>query len=105
MYATLKSSWKTGSVALALACGCGLAVAADPVREPFDRMLSHEPVPLAAPDPVAASFARMLAHQPGPAASAVPADAGTDPLIAAVVLPLLRANQFPAAGVAPLARH
>jgi hypothetical protein len=47
----------------------------------------------------------MLAHQPGPAAAALPADAGADPLIAAVVLPLLRANQFPAAGVGPLARH
>lgn len=42
-------------------------------------------------DPVAESFARMLSHEPHWAAPALPAGTGTDPLIAAVARPLLRA--------------
>lgn len=41
-------------------------------------------------DPVLASFQRMLAHEPNRAAPQVPANFERDPLIEALVLPLLR---------------
>ncbi len=44
------------------------------------------------PDPVFASFQRMLNHAPNRALPPLPADAGTDPLYAAVVLPLWRSR-------------
>ncbi len=51
------------------------------------------PRPLEA-DPVMAGFARMLAHAPNGATPPLPANAGTDPLVAAVVLPLLRSGHI-----------
>ncbi|MCC7326432.1 MAG: hypothetical protein IT521_06470 [Burkholderiales bacterium] len=102
--------------ALAALLGSVNGLAADPVRESFDRMLSHQPGPVgqatgadrdADPlthamvlaqrdrvrrpplaDPVAESFARMLAHAPSAAAPLAPSSPGPDPLIAAMVVPL-----------------
>lgn len=56
-------------------------------------------------DPVVAGFARMLSHEPSTHTPPLPADVGTDPLIAAVVLPLLRERAVTVAGGAPIARH
>jgi hypothetical protein len=67
MLATLQSSLKIGCVALALAFASSSGMAADPVRDSFDRMFNHEP---------------------SRATPMLPADAGTDPLIAAMVEPL-----------------
>ena len=123
------------TVALALGGVAGASLAADPVRESFDRLLAHEStlgssagaprteadplvalvvMPLrdgtAAPvaaraaiaddakDPVTQSFARMLNHEPSRFMPARPDRADVDPLIAAVVLPLLRAQSVAVAG-------
>lgn len=56
-------------------------------------------------DPVVAGFARMLGHEPSSHTPPLPTDAGTDPLIAAVVLPLLRERAVTVAGGAPIVRH
>ena len=61
--------------------------------------------PASATDPVAESFARMFAHEPSRHTPALPESASVDPLIAAVVWPLLRSNQYTVAGGAPAARH
>lgn len=51
-----------------------------------------------AEDPVAQGFARMLKHEPARFTPARPDAADVDPLIAAVVLPLLRAQHVTVAG-------
>jgi hypothetical protein len=84
MFATLQSSLKIGSVALALAFASSSGMTADPVRASFDRMLAHEPMPAGAP-----------AATRGPA----------DPLIAALVVPLRDGTRFarPAIATDPVA--
>ena len=54
----------------------------------------------AATDPVALSFERMLNHTPVTTAPAVPANFGTDPLIAAMVVPQRSGTQHTVAQVA-----
>ncbi|MBK6294679.1 MAG: hypothetical protein IPF55_10605 [Rhodoferax sp.] len=54
----------------------------------------------AATDPVALSFERMLNHTPATSAPAVPANFGTDPLIAAMVVPLRNGTPHTAPQVA-----
>lgn len=108
-------------------------MAFDPLRAGFDRLLAGEPVaarpaaipaapadplvgaivlPLrdgvwparaAAGDAVAESFARMLQHEPSRHLPLRPDAAAADPLIAAVVWPLLRSNACTVAGATP--RH
>ncbi|MCW5634075.1 MAG: hypothetical protein KIT17_12140 [Rubrivivax sp.] len=51
--------------------------------------------------PVLASFTRMLRHAPSRHVPPLPATAGTDPLIAAVVWPLLRSRHVTVAGTTP----
>lgn len=51
-------------------------------------------------DPVLESFTRMLAHEPNWATPALPQAAGADPLIAAVVWPLLRSKHITIASAA-----
>jgi hypothetical protein len=89
-------------VALAIALGSPAGASrAEPVRDGFDRMLAHEAVRSAmragpvieGQDAVVQSFARMLGHTPAQFTPTRPDDADTDPLIAAVVLPLLRAER------------
>jgi hypothetical protein len=58
-----------------------------------------------AADPVVESFARMLTHEPNRATPELPQGAWTDPLIAAVVWPLLRSKHYTVAGAASPARH
>lgn len=70
----------------------------DGVRADFGRRASAAGAEY---DTLAASFARMLAHEPSWAPPALPAGAGVDPLVQAVVRPLLRANLYTVAGVAP----
>lgn len=91
------------------------AGAAPAVNGPADPLIAALVVPLrdgnrraspAAPaDPVAESYARMLGHQPGRFNPALPEGTGVDPLVQAVVWPLLRANQYTVAGTEPPARH
>ena len=50
-------------------------------------------------DSLAESFARMFAHQPNRATPPAPAGPA-DPLVAAIVLPLLQSQQISVAGVA-----
>ncbi|MCG3188449.1 MAG: hypothetical protein LKCHEGNO_00439 [Burkholderiaceae bacterium] len=69
-----------------------------PLRDGATRAAASHPS-----DPVAESFARMLSHEPHWAAPALPAGTGTDPLIAAVARPLLRATYGTVN--APLARR
>lgn len=45
-------------------------------------------------DPIVASFARMLAHEPARVTPPVPAGEGPDPLIAAMVRPLLETRHY-----------
>jgi hypothetical protein len=94
---------------------------ADPARTDVDPLVAAIVVPLrdgtAAPtsvraaiagnatDPVAESFARMLSHEPGRFAPARPAGDEADPLIAAIVLPLLRTGHLAVAASAPVARE
>jgi hypothetical protein len=66
-----------------------------PVREGTTSIRTNRPS-----DPVLESFARMLAHEPNWATPALPQGAGADPLIAAVVWPLLRSKHYTVAGVA-----
>ncbi len=61
--------------------------------------------PAADADPVVASFSRMLNHEPSRHVPMLPVDAGTDPLVAAVVLPLLREKAITVARAAPVSRH
>jgi hypothetical protein len=66
----------------------------------------EHPSPPAAPtDSVTESFARMFNHEPNRTPPAPPESAGADPLIAAVVWPLLRSHSFLVAGVTPPARQ
>lgn len=61
------------------------------VALPLLRQTSVAPrLAAAAPDPIAASFERMLGHQPHQGLTATTVQAERDPLIAAIVLPLLR---------------
>lgn len=60
------------------------------VASSMQRGTARESVRTAAADPVADSFARMLGHQPHYGATATAQQADRDPLITAVVLPLLR---------------
>lgn len=128
MFAKLHPSLKIAAVAAALAAASSPGMAFDPLRASVERMLADEPVaarPVAVPagpadpllaaivrplrdgarpagaevaDPVAASFARMLRHEPSRHVPPLPQDAGVDPLIAVVVLPLLRAHPILVAG-------
>ncbi len=66
-----------------------------PVREGTTSIRMSRPS-----DPVLESFARMLAHEPNWAPPALPQGAGADPLIAAVVWPLLRSKHYTVAGAA-----
>jgi hypothetical protein len=79
MFATLQSSLKIGSVALALAFASSSGMTADPVRASFERMLAHEPMLTRAP-----------AETRGP----------VDPLIAALVVPLRDGTRFASPTVA-----
>lgn len=91
------------------------ATQAAPAAAPADPLVAALVVPLrdgvwprepaADADPVVASFSRMLNHEPSSHVPALPADAGTDPLVAAVVLPLLRERAVTVAGRATLTRH
>ena len=65
----------------------------------FDR--PEEAVMSLRQDQVTASFQRMLTHTPNPVAPAMPADFGRDPLIDALVLPLLRWSHASRAPAAP----
>jgi hypothetical protein len=135
MFAALKANLKLGCVAAALMAASSHSMAFDSLRASFERMLDHEPaamsaaatpgapadpliaamvlplrdgvwpVPAVASDPVAQSFARMLAHGPSRHSPARPAAEGADPLIAAVVLPLLRQNYSAVAGLTPPRVH
>jgi hypothetical protein len=128
MFAKLHQSLKIAGVAAALAAASSPGMAFDPLRASVERMLADGPVaarPVAVPagpadpllaaivlplrdgtkpagaeatDPVVESFARMLRHEPSRHLPPLPQGAGADPLIAAVVLPLLRANPTLVAG-------
>jgi hypothetical protein len=129
MSTSLNASLKSGLVAAALLLASSPGMAFDSLRTSFDRILADEPAsvqaaatpagpadPLLAAmvlplrdgvraeqtlagDPVAESFARMLRHEPSRHAPPLPGDAVADPLIAAVVLPLLRSNHYTVASV------
>lgn len=131
MSAALKASSKIGCVAAALVLASSHSMAFDPLRAGFDRMLADEPVaaqpaaiaaapadPLVAAivlplrdgvwpphavtgDAVAESFARMLQHEPSRHVPPLPDAAAADPLIAAVVWPLLRSNAYTVARATP----
>jgi hypothetical protein len=124
MYASLFTTLKAGGVAAALLVASSPGMAFDSLRAGFDRLLADEPAAVSAAatpagpadpllaamvlplrdgvapaqavagDPVAESFARMLAHAPSRHSPPRPAGEVADPLIAAVVLPLLRANHY-----------
>lgn len=79
MSITLPSSCRLGALALALTLASATGRADDPVRASFDRMLDHRP----------------SAHVPP-----VPGGSDPDPLIAALVRPLLQAGQYSVAGAA-----
>jgi hypothetical protein len=131
MFAKLQQSLKIAGLAAALAAAASPSMAFDPLRASVERMLADEPVaarPAAVPagqddpllaaivlplrdgakpaggelaNPVAASFPRMLRHEPSRHVPPLPQGAGADPLIAAVVLPLLRTNPTLVAGAQP----
>ncbi len=135
MFATLSSPLKFGGVAIALGFATRSGIAADSVRAAFARMLAREPMearaqaveahpadpltavvvplrdgfPPARPNdttnPAAESFTRMFNHQRTRAAPALLESAGSEPLIAAVVRPLLRTHQHTVAGAASAARQ
>jgi hypothetical protein len=129
MFAALKATLKTSCVAGALMLASSQGQAFDSLRASFDLMLDHEPaaMPAAAThggsadpllaamvlplrdglpptralasDPVAESFARMMQHEPNRHVPPLPRGEGADPLIAAIVLPLVRSNYYAVAGV------
>jgi len=135
MYAPLITTLKTGLVAAALLAASSPGLAFDPLHASFERVLAAEPAavqaivlpggptdPLMAAlvlplrdgvwpaqavtgDPVADSFARMLQHQPSRHVPPLPGEEVADPLIAAVVLPLLRANHYTVASATPPRFH
>ncbi len=76
-----------------------LAAEVVPLREGFPPAR-----PIDSPEPLAESFTRMFNHQPTWTDPALPESASSDPLIAAVVRPLLRTHQHPVASAAPVAR-
>jgi hypothetical protein len=131
MSTPLTASLKTGLVAAALLLASSPGMAFDSLRAGFDRLLADEPAPVSAAatpagpadpllaamvlplrdgvrpaqavagDPVTESFARMLRHEPSRHSPPLPGDDVADPLIAAVVLPLLRANHYTVASLTP----
>ena len=133
MSAKPRSFAASASVTLMLALVAAPAFAGDPVQQSFVRMLApREPIvvpaaaapapadpliaalvvplrdgvwPVRRVDPVAESFARLFNHESSWATPSAPAG-DADPLIAAVVQPLLRSSQITvAARHAPRSAH
>lgn len=94
----IRSLLATSCAAVALACAASSAVA-DPQRDGATPARTSRPA-----DPVLDSFARMLAHEPSWNTPSLPEGASTDPLIAAVVWPLLRSKLYTLAGAASAVR-
>ncbi|KAB2912642.1 MAG: hypothetical protein F9K29_18485 [Hyphomicrobiaceae bacterium] len=97
------SSIRMMSIAVAALAVCTPSAFAggDAVTAAFERMLKPAPGPaksMSSDDPVLASFQRMLTHQPSRLAPPIPAGIESDPLIAAVVLPLLRSGHVQVVG-------
>ena len=65
---------------------------------------AHPSRPVVPSDAVVESFTRMFNHEPNRTPPALPESAGADPLIAAIVRPLLQSHSYLVAGVTPPVR-